>query len=121
MQKIIAVDFDGTLCKAKWPEIGEANEDVIRSLLSRQAKGDKIILWTCRRGGLLKEAVNWCKARGISFDAINANLPEHIEKYGDDTRKVYADEYWDDKAVPVRGWPEPVVFSGEWMETWRCK
>ena len=25
--KIIAVDFDGTLCENKWPEIGEANED----------------------------------------------------------------------------------------------
>lgn len=27
--KIIAVDFDGTLCENKWPEIGEANEDMI--------------------------------------------------------------------------------------------
>lgn len=25
--KIIAVDFDGTLCENKWPEIGEANEE----------------------------------------------------------------------------------------------
>lgn len=24
--KIIAVDFDGTLCENKWPEIGEAIE-----------------------------------------------------------------------------------------------
>lgn len=27
--KIIAVDFDGTLCESKWPEIGEPNEEVI--------------------------------------------------------------------------------------------
>ena len=27
-QNIIAVDFDGTLCENKWPEIGEANEDM---------------------------------------------------------------------------------------------
>lgn len=28
--KIIAVDFDGTLCENKWPEIGEANEDKLK-------------------------------------------------------------------------------------------
>lgn len=98
---IIAVDFDGTLCKAKWPEIGRENGDIIRALLRRQAQGDKIILWTCRRGELLEEAVNWCATRGLRFDAVNENLPEHIAQYGDDTRKVYADEYWDDKAVYV--------------------
>lgn len=98
---IIAVDFDGTLCKSKWPEIGAANDDAIRALLRRKARGDKIILWTCRRGELLEQAVKWCNERGLHFDAVNANLPEHIAEYGDDTRKVFADEYWDDKAVYV--------------------
>lgn len=42
--KIIAVDFDGTLCENKWPEIGEANEDMIYYLRKRQAEGDKLIL-----------------------------------------------------------------------------
>lgn len=36
--KIIAVDFDGTLCENKWPEIGEANEDMIYYLRKRQAE-----------------------------------------------------------------------------------
>ena len=26
--KIIAVDFDGTLCENKWPEIGKANKEM---------------------------------------------------------------------------------------------
>lgn len=51
--KIIAVDFDGTLCENKWPEIGEANEDMIYYLRKRQAEGDKLILWTCRVGDML--------------------------------------------------------------------
>lgn len=34
--KIIAVDFDGTLCENKWPEIGEANEDMIYYLRKRK-------------------------------------------------------------------------------------
>lgn len=50
--KIIAVDFDGTLCENKWPEIGEANEDMIYYLRKRQAEGDKLILWTCRVGDM---------------------------------------------------------------------
>lgn len=39
--KIIAVDFDGTLCENKWPEIGEANEEIIAYLQNRQKNGDK--------------------------------------------------------------------------------
>lgn len=58
--KIIAVDFDGTLCENKWPEIGEANEDMIYYLRKRQAEGDKLILWTCRVGDMLRKAINWC-------------------------------------------------------------
>ena len=27
--KIIAVDFDGTLCENKWPDIGKPNEKII--------------------------------------------------------------------------------------------
>lgn len=30
--QVIAVDFDGTLCKQAWPEIGEANEALILHL-----------------------------------------------------------------------------------------
>lgn len=33
---IIAVDFDGTLCENKWPEIGEPNKELIAYLKKRQ-------------------------------------------------------------------------------------
>lgn len=59
--------------------------------------GDKLILWTCREGALLDEAVLWCLNRGLKFDAVNDNLPEDIEKYGNNCRKVNADVYLDDK------------------------
>ena len=51
--KIIAVDFDGTLCENKWPEIGTANEELIEYLRDRQKNGDKLILWTCRVDDML--------------------------------------------------------------------
>lgn len=95
--EIIACDFDGTLCANAWPGIGKANEDTIWYLKKHQAEGNKIILWTCRTGELLDEAVEWCKDQGLIFDAINENLPEVIETMGGDTRKIYADEYVDDK------------------------
>jgi histidinol phosphatase-like enzyme len=99
MNKIIAVDFDGTLCEDKYPYIGSANKETIRALVQEKRKGAKLILWTCRRGRKLMAAVAWCKDNGLAFDAINENLPEVIEMFGRDTRKIYADVYLDDKAV----------------------
>lgn len=95
--KIIAVDFDGTLCENKWPEIGEANEDMIYYLRKRQAEGDKLILWTCRVGDMLRKAINWCYNYGLIFNAVNENLPEIIDSFGSDTRKIFANEYIDDR------------------------
>ncbi len=46
--KVIATDFDGTLCENKWPEIGEPNEEVINYLKREAKQGTKIVLWTCR-------------------------------------------------------------------------
>ena len=101
-QKIIAVDFDGCLCTNKYPDIGEENEAAISALLNEQEHGSRIILWTCRCSRKLDEAVRWCNERGLFFDAVNENLPECIEYYGDDCRKVYATEYWDDRAYTVK-------------------
>ena len=96
--RIIAVDFDGTLCENAWPGIGEARNGVIDYVLAQKDTGAKIILWTNRNGERLDEALRWCAERGLEFDAVNENLPEVIQMFGRDTRKVYADEYWDDKS-----------------------
>lgn len=47
--QVIAVDFDGTLCKQAWPEIGEENKILIEHLKEQQAAGARLILWTNRR------------------------------------------------------------------------
>ena len=99
--KTIVVDFDGTLCENKYPEIGQAKKDVINRLFEEQKRGAKIILWTCRCDKYLKLAVEWCKLQGINFDAVNSNLPELIEKWGTDPRKIAASEYWDDRSVRI--------------------
>ena len=96
--RIIAVDFDGTLCTDRYPEIGFPNLPLIYLLKRLKQQEKKLILWTCRCGKELQAAMEWCKKLGIEFDAVNENLPEIIEKYGTDARKIYADVYIDDKA-----------------------
>lgn len=95
--EIIAVDFDGTLCENQWPDIGAAHIELISYLKERQLAGDKVILWTCRRGVFLENAIQWAEHLGLAFDAVNENLPEVIEQMRGDTRKIFANRYIDDR------------------------
>ncbi len=95
---IMAVDFDGTLVKDRFPEIGAEREKFCSFIRILQKMGVKSILWTSRTGSALREAIEWCEDHDLHFDAINENLPEVIELTGGiDTRKVYADVYFDDR------------------------
>lgn len=96
---IFGVDFDGTLSFGQWPGCGPANEGLIIFLIKRKNIGDKIILWTCREGKELEAAINWCRSQGLRFDAVNDNIPEVVEKYGVNSRKISCDFYIDDRAV----------------------
>lgn len=94
---IIAVDFDGTLVTDKYPEIGNERLHFCAMVRKLQKLGIKSILWTSRTGKALDEAIKWCEENDLHFDTINTNIPEVIEFAGTDTRKVYADVYFDDK------------------------
>lgn len=98
---IIAVDFDGCLCKHAFPEIGAANEDVIQVLIQARTDGNKLILWTCREGKKLVEAVQWAQVHGLYFDAVNENVPE-LKNQDFAIRKVYADCYLDDRNMNMK-------------------
>ena len=96
--KIIAVDFDGTLIEeGKWPGIGATNEKVLNYCKDEQTKGTRIILWTNRVGEPLETAIKWCEEHGLRLDAVNDNVPEAVEFFGTNTRKIYADEFIDDR------------------------
>lgn len=101
-QKIVAVDFDGTLCKDAYLAIGDPLPYSIHYIKELAKDGAILILHTCRNGALLGAAVEWCNDRGIVFDYINENVPENVERYGGDTRKIYADIYVDTNSVNPR-------------------
>lgn len=91
---IIAVDFDETL-KIN----GEPNTALFARLINAQHSGSILILWTCRAGDSLREAVQYCAERGLRFNCINDNCADTVRKFGYNPRKVFADVYIDDKAM----------------------
>lgn len=112
---IIAVDFDDTLFQYVPPSlgimdysgrpgsIGRPNHGLIKLLRMRRHDGDQLILWTCREGLALEEAVAVCRRFDLHFDAVNANLPGTCpDGQWPDSRKIKADLYLDDKAVRVQ-------------------
>ena len=113
LPKIVAVDFDGTLVEDRFPEIGEPIQVMFQLCKQLKAVGVKLILWTSRDNDSpqrnLDAAVDFCVDQGLIFDAVNHNIPEVISLFHNDTRKVYADLYLDDKAIPP--WQDPAYWS----------
>ena len=102
--RAIAIDFDGTLFKTRWPEILGPNRYVIDRALDAQRNGAQLILWTCREGKLLEDALAACEKEGLHFDAVNDSTESWKRIWGTSPRKVGATEYWDDRAVNPREW-----------------
>lgn len=91
---VIAVDFDGTIVEHRFPAIGPLIPYGIKLLKIWQRNGHKIILWTCREGKALEDAVSFCKTQDFEFDAVNENIRTYMGSSG---RKVWADYYVDDR------------------------
>ena len=96
--KIIAVDFDGTIVEHRYPEIGPEMLFAFETIRELQKRGHQLILWTYRHGIYLDEAVSYCRNHGVEFYAVNENYPcETMEEMG--SRKIYADVYIDDRSL----------------------
>lgn len=97
---IIAVDFDGTIVEHKYPEIGQEVPFAIDTLKMLIKDQHRLILWSVREGALLDKAVEWCRARGVEFYAVNKDYPEEEkEKNNHFSRKLKADFFIDDRNV----------------------
>lgn len=102
MPFVLCVDFDDTIYNY---HTGKRIDEVIIKVKEFKDNGASIILWTCREGELLKDAVEKCKEFGIELDAVNENAPcnrKYLEtKKPLATRKVLADFYLDDKSLNI--------------------
>jgi hypothetical protein len=112
---IIAVDFDGTIVKEQYPNIGRLRLGAKKVLLWLKKRGHTLILNTCRTEKYLNLASWHCATHlGFMFDAYNENIGERIKQYGGDCRKISADLYLDDKGFFPGWWAVPFVVL--WME-----
>jgi len=100
---ILAVDFDGTItnenCWYYANEIKPNAKEVINFL--HDILNVEIIIWTCRDNYYfdgLNVAIDFLKYHDIHYDCINRNANIIIEKWKNDSRKIFADFYIDDKS-----------------------
>lgn len=118
---VYAVDFDGTLAETRFPEIIGPRKKTIAAVKLLKAQGHKIILWTSRASADLENDVEWCKGQGLVFDAINEPLPEQIAKWKNDTRKIYADAYIDDRAITLDALERVVDEAAKIVDEYRAE
>lgn len=116
---IIAVDFDGTIVTHEYPRIGKEIPFAIDTLKRLQQNPEYlIVLWTVREGEELKEAVEYCRNRGLEFYAVNSNYPEETKK-DHEPRKLKADLFIDDRnlgGVPDWGVIYRMIISKKMFE-----
>lgn len=95
---IIAIDFDGTIVENRYPEIGHERPFAIDTLKMLQQDRHQLVLWTCREGQLLEDALQWCRERGVEFYAANRDYPEETTDNNPYfSRKLKVDLFLDDR------------------------
>ena len=104
----IAVDFDGTIVENQYPAIGREIAFAVPVLKKLIAEGNEVILWTSRSGPFLKDAVDWCRANGLMFYAVNSNQRDGCNPHQfHGPRKIRADIYIDDNNIGgIPDWPK---------------
>ena len=111
----IAVDFDGTIVTHEYPNIGKPIPFAIETLKKLQQEGHhQLILWTCREGQYLQDAIDYCAAKGLEFYAVNSNFPEENAEIVR-ARKLEADLFIDDRnlgGIPDWGVIYQMIHSG---------
>jgi hypothetical protein len=103
--KTVAVDFDGVISAYNgWKGEGVFGKPIdlqrmISELLYLHHQGWKIIIWTTRNEQA--DVADWLGRHIIPYDAINHNpwAPKNIVN----SRKIVADVYIDDRAIPFDG------------------
>ena len=102
---VFAIDFDGTIVVNKFPAIGAEithTTNFIRKYIQSNPH-NQWVLWTMREGEVLRNALDWLEDHDLKPDAVNDNVKQLQEEWGNNPRKVYADFYIDDHnfTIPI--------------------
>lgn len=96
-ERVYAIDFDMTIAYTQYPKIIKPLPYAIEVLqVLTKDPNSTLILWTCREGEYLRQALDFCELYGIKFDYVNENCKRNLDLYTVDCRKVSADIYIDD-------------------------
>jgi hypothetical protein len=83
--------------------------------------GGEIAIWTCRSDAARENAIKFLADNNIPYDKFNESFDHNVNKYGGDTRKLYADIYIDDRSLHFKQQPvdwvtvQDIIFSlDEW-------
>lgn len=114
---IIAIDFDGTIVKHEYPEVGPLLPGAAETIRWLHTWAD-IIIWTCRYlPEDIEQARDFLIANGIPFDAINENR-EHMSFQP--LPKIYFDVGIDDRNLGgLPPWPGIRQYLEKYKEAWR--
>ncbi len=95
----VAVDLDGTITKEdRFPLLGEPNPKIVKALREARAKGETILIYTCRlwreipaaqRHQQKKQIAEWLTFHMIPFDGMEGKAP--------------ANNYIDDRNLTING------------------
>jgi hypothetical protein len=101
---VVAVDFDGTITQGdSWPEMGPLSQGSKWFINQIIEDGYCVVIFTCREGALAEEAKEFLKLNDIRYMHFNENCSIRKDKYRNDTRKIGADVYIDDRSVFILG------------------
>lgn len=99
---VIAVDFDGTIADIRgiqYPDVGDPLPGAVEYLNKLNDLGYCLIIWTCRDSIEIDNVKEYLKKHGIPYHHINENCKERMAFYGNDTRKIGAACYIDDRSI----------------------
>lgn len=108
IDKTVVIDFDGTLCKFAFPEVGPIEPDAQAALQILRDKGYKIKIHSCRTAtywGSISERNTHISL--ISHFLINNKIPYDEILLSPTMDKPIAETYIDDRGIK---------YNNNWME-----
>lgn len=121
---ILAIDFDNTIVKVKdFPNIFRIRKGAAKYINKLYDQNYHIIIWTCRTDSDHcydnSDAKRFLNKKGIRYHSMNDNHYALKNHFQNNSRKISADIYIDDKGLWPFGIPSWRILY--WLIKWKSK